>query len=432
MNTLEKLNAITRTLPALDSPVMKMIRQQQKIQEGFQRLSGNQMSVLKQATAIAKYSPVAGLSALTDLRAAAISLPKQADWMINAKAPATISIPLIHPAIAALDGLRETALSFPKQTDWLDSTKSLALSHKTQAAMLAKSLTGLGSALAIGIDDRLLYPSKHLKSLANAGVLSSIAAIPTDTLASIRNIVGHQAKFNALAAGFSEYGKPLAIPRTIYPDSFQSTLKALSRTLDKKAFEFTTVSVIDRRWDAIENFDILFNEAIELTETIANEESDVEALNRRVLKFIDAVRYFLGHHLTSPLSWAFILSSLVNIFMATHQYIDFLKPKPESVTKQDLLDTQKEINRLRLDLHERIEHSVANYKCAVYLKPNTKSLKVGKLLPGIKVELLDTNRRWVHISFNDEKDNYTITGWVLKKYLGGMQKDCKLEHTQRN
>jgi hypothetical protein len=76
-----------------------------------------------------------------------------------------------------------------------------------------------------------------------------------------------------------------------------------------------------------------------------------------------------------------------------------------------MLDTVKEAMR------DRKEYCIVDRPCKVYLKPKPKSYVITRLGSGHEMVILQSNHKWVQVSFTDPQDNLTQTGWIQKKYL---------------
>jgi hypothetical protein len=101
-----------------------------------------------------------------------------------------------------------------------------------------------------------------------------------------------------------------------------------------------------------------------------------------------------------------------------HQYYDFLKPKPELLSKEEFLKFKnymvKEINVV---LKQEKEYRTTNRVCKVMLKPTSKTLSITTLPKDFDVIVFQIKHKWIYISYSNPKDNLPQTGWILKKYL---------------
>lgn len=104
--------------------------------------------------------------------------------------------------------------------------------------------------------------------------------------------------------------------------------------------------------------------------------------------------------------------------MNIHQYLDFVKDKPEVITKQDLNEFQINLlNQISLKLKEQKEYKITRGKCKVMLRPKKQALIVNVLPSGVEVVVLQTYHKWAFISYSDFESNLPQTGWVFKKLL---------------
>jgi hypothetical protein len=108
---------------------------------------------------------------------------------------------------------------------------------------------------------------------------------------------------------------------------------------------------------------------------------------------------------------------MVNL-MSIHQYYDFVKPKAELATKEDIIKFEKKIQQsIELKLKEIKEYRTTNRVSKVMLKPKTKTIIVASLPKDFDVIVLQINHKWAFISYINPKDNLMQTGWIMKKYL---------------
>jgi 23S rRNA pseudoU1915 N3-methylase RlmH len=104
--------------------------------------------------------------------------------------------------------------------------------------------------------------------------------------------------------------------------------------------------------------------------------------------------------------------------MSIHQYYDFVKPKAEPATKEDLLKFERKIQQsIELKLKEIKEYRTTNRVSKVMLKPKTKTIIVASLPKGLDVIVLQIKHKWVLVSYTNPNDNLMETGWIMKKYL---------------
>lgn len=110
--------------------------------------------------------------------------------------------------------------------------------------------------------------------------------------------------------------------------------------------------------------------------------------------------------------------NVIVLFMGIHQYVDFLKPKQDAVTKADLIDYNAKFEKYLQINQPRIGgFRELNVKCKVYLKPSSNSYVIDTISEIVKVVPLEIHHKWIYVSFQSPKDGITISGWILKKYV---------------
>ncbi|WP_342087113.1 SH3 domain-containing protein [Dyadobacter sp. OTU695] len=289
----------------------------------------------------------------------------------------------------------------------------------TQLRALRATLWDASSPVFNLTEKSSFFSGQHLKDLGRAGVLTMLAAIPATTIADINIISNSQARLTAVASdllkGYHSNIGSFTSRLDIETENRYLKLSALPHVLGKQTFEFTTAAIANQRWDAIEEFSRLNSEVVEITETAIADDGRLHEIIDRVKALIEHAKSIIGHHLTSPTSWFCVLMLLHTYFMDIHQYMDFLTSE-EAATKEDIVTIKNEIEQLKAVFTEQ-EYSVAVHSCTVYLKPKDKGKRLGKIASGTRMVVLDTHKKWVYVSFQDDEDNFDRTGWILKKYV---------------
>ncbi|MGX5858298.1 SH3 domain-containing protein [Dyadobacter jiangsuensis] len=292
-------------------------------------------------------------------------------------------------------------------------------SPSTQLSALRATLWDASSPVFNLTEKSSFFSSQHLKDLGKVGVLSALAAIPAATIADINSITNSQARLTAvtsdLLSGYHSDARTFTSTLVLGSEDPYAKLSTLSHVLGKQTFDFTTAAIVNRRWDVIEEFSTLNSEVVEIAETAVTDAGRFHELINRVKELIEHAKSKIGHHLTSPTSWFCIVLLLQTYFMDIHQYGDFLTSE-EAATKEDIATIKKDFEQLKSALIDQ-EYSVSVHSCTVYLKPKIKSKKLGKIAAGTRMVVLDTHKKWLYVSFQDDEDNFDRTGWVLKKYV---------------
>ena len=180
--------------------------------------------------------------------------------------------------------------------------------------------------------------------------------------------------------------------------------------------QVAAISAHQKNWAVLEDFEKINEKAISISEEILSETITNEQ-KIRLQELVEQIITFLKSNKKFAINALFFISVLVN-FMNIHQYVDFIKDKPEAVTKQDLDNFKTTlISEIVSKLKEQKEYRTTKRKCPVMLKPKSKTLVIGTLPVDFEVVVLRTYHKWVFVSYIDIDLNLSQTGWVLKKYL---------------
>jgi hypothetical protein len=202
--------------------------------------------------------------------------------------------------------------------------------------------------------------------------------------------------------------------------------------------KIAAIAAVERQWQWLEDFEQVSEELAEVAEDIAEQASLSEETKLRLQQLREAViGFYIRNKKYGPY---FILFFSVAMYgMGVHQYVDFLRAKPEPATKEDILKihktlealSQEQINeRLHLEDFKRelaqaiidsLKHEgrirATIRACKVFLKPNTRSSVVITLPAEFEVTSVQQNHKWVYVNFYDPTDDLPQAGWIMKKYL---------------
>jgi hypothetical protein len=377
MNALKNAAlSIGATLP--ESPLMKMLRQQQEIQEKFQMAT----------KAYLRFQHTEKFAHISELG-----------------------------SLSTLASLREIAIKFPQPT----AIKRIDLELHSQIKTLGSALRAAQEVASLKVPNIALLNSVQLNALANAGVLSTFAAIPPTTLERIRTLTENQSKLSALSREIERAGtinsSAFEIVKGIPSNSNYSKLATLSRILGNQAFKLTTTALIDHKWEAIEDFSSIHGQVVEIAEAATSEDEDDETV-AEIRSLIESIQRFLTRHYKVITPVAIVAFNILMHLADIHQYIGFLTEKrEEAASKNELNELKNEFLQLKNKLDESAPHKVVGHTCKVYSKPKFRSIALTKIRRGAEVILLDTHGKWAYVSFFDAQDKFQQTGWVLKKYL---------------
>lgn len=298
------------------------------------------------------------------------------------------------------------AKQFSGASQWIDVVKNnnLAnmLSTSSMLSQMKKAATFnsdiLNSNKKLDYLIRVLVTDLNKNFLISDKTINTIFSIgnrQNDFLKKLNSNFHNTTKFNALfSANFN---------------NLQLALSGISR-------QVAAISAHQNNWAILDEFEKINEKALSISETIidktiTNEQKlGLQELVEQIIAFLKSQKKFAVNAL-------FFISVIVN-FMNIHQYVDFIKEKPETVTKQDLIEFQtKIISEIVSKLKEQKEYRITRTKCFVMLKPKSKTLVVDTLPVDIEVVVLQTYHKWVFVSYVDIDSNFPKTGWVVKKYL---------------
>ena len=192
--------------------------------------------------------------------------------------------------------------------------------------------------------------------------------------------------------------------------NMQIALNGISGTIAK-------LTAQHQQWDLMQDFESASAQAIELSDELVEESAISEENETAFRTLVDFIVSFIKRNRKVGLH-ALHFVEVVIMIAAFHQYYYFLKDKHNGATKQDIKTLETNLlSEVSKRLSKEKELRMTNRVCRIYLKPRTKSMILLCLPKGVSVSILQVSHKWAFISFNDPRDNYAQTGWVLKKYI---------------
>ena len=173
-----------------------------------------------------------------------------------------------------------------------------------------------------------------------------------------------------------------------------------------------------KKWDLIDNFEEITEEAVSLNESIFDENGVTKEGLNKLKAFFQRIEIKVNKidPDANTLFWKLLalLSFILSVMGEARNWL----PKPEYATKQEVETVIKEQfgiyeGKLKKDKEFRITSRV----CKVMSKPRFMSLVIEKLPPDFEVTVLQVNHKWVYVSYFSSVNNLPQTGWVMKKYL---------------
>lgn len=281
---------------------------------------------------------------------------------------------------------------------------------------ITKNLSGLSMAteLAKSLQQRhKMFESPALSAIAaitKGFSLQSKFAIPQTTLDAITSINRqHEQLFGNLRSIAEVLNKNQAFFNQI--NSWQFAISGISGQL-------AAIAASQRKWDLINDFEEITEEAVSLNERIFDENgvtkeglNELKAFFQRIeikVDKIDTDANVLFWKLLAILSFIFALMGEVRNWL----------PKPDYATKQEVETVIKEqFGIYEQKLKEDKEFRITSRDCKVMSKPRLKSLVIDKLPIDFEVTVLQVNHKWIYVSYFSPSDNLPQTGWIMKKYL---------------
>ena len=232
--------------------------------------------------------------------------------------------------------------------------------------------------------------------------------IPTHTINAMDMILKQQ---------HSLFAKTNAITATMNSAIGLTQLSSLQAALNSASSNIARIAASTNNWELIDNFEAVSEQAVELSDRLSEDFQLSEETTRYFNNLVDLVVAFIKKNRRAGV-YSFLFIDMVIRVASLHQYYDFLKSKPEIASKEDVKKLEVKLLRSIEDkLKDHKEYRITTSISKVYLKPRTKSIVIGTLHKNIEVIILQTRHKWIYVSFTDPKDNYSQTGWMLKKYV---------------
>jgi hypothetical protein len=203
-------------------------------------------------------------------------------------------------------------------------------------------------------------------------------------------------------------------------DKMRVTAIALSQRHSlQNAFALKTDQIFSKlalagQWPEIEAFEEISDNALDLGERLAGQSpvtrEDFERFQAQIVEQISRigkdVRSQAGH-------WMAILGVLY-MFLSEYRY----QTQQQAVTMEQLTTYGAQlIDSIKTTIREQKEYRLVDRPCRVYVKPKFKSYVITQLNNSQEIIILQSEHKWVQISFTDKQDGRTETGWIQKKYI---------------
>lgn len=276
------------------------------------------------------------------------------------------------------------------------------------------SAVTMNSAIFKGIaQQQNLFP-KNIAGLDTLSKTLSLQAklfqIPQTSLDAIRGISQIQESLFGNLKGITAILLESQKPYFTQINSLQFAMSGISG-------QIAAIAAKNNQWNLLDEFENINEEAFEITNNFTSDIALLEEESIRFEQLIERIISFYQKNKQFGVNALLFISVMANL-MSIHQYYDFVRPKAEIATKEDIIKFEKKIQQsIELKLKEIKEHRTTNRVSKVMLKPKTKTIIVASLPKEFDVIVLRINHKWAFISYINPKDNLMETGWVMKKYL---------------
>lgn len=199
--------------------------------------------------------------------------------------------------------------------------------------------------------------------------------------------------------------------------SYLAQVNSLQFAMSGISGQIAAIAAKSNQWNLLDEFENINEEAFEITNNFTSNLGITQEESIRFEQLIEKIISFYQKNRKFGVNALLFISVMVNL-MNIHQYYDFVKPKAEPATKEDLVNFERKIQQsLELKLKQIKQYRTTNRVSKVMLKPNSKTINITSLPKGFDVIVLQINHKWVFVSYINPKDNLMETGWVMKKYL---------------
>lgn len=302
------------------------------------------------------------------------------------------------------------------QNSWKNNFSGLSMLSDITKSFNNQALFGKPqSSMIDAITKSMAFQSKHsIPSSTIDAISKSIAfqtkfSIPNSAIEAIQSI---NRQHEQLFGNFKSITDALKINQSAI-----SQINNLRFALSGISGHLGSIAATQKEWSLLNDFENISGQTLEISNSISNEIALTEEESQRFETLIEFILTFIKKNKKFGTTALLFLSVVVNI-MALHQYYDFVKAKPATTTKEELIKFEtKIIQTITEKLKEQKEFRTTNRSCKVLLNPTNRTLVIEQLPIDFEVVCLQTNHKWVYVSYLSLTDNLPKTGWILKKYL---------------
>jgi hypothetical protein len=199
--------------------------------------------------------------------------------------------------------------------------------------------------------------------------------------------------------------------------TYLAQINSLQFAMSGISGQIAAIAAKNNQWNLLDEFENINEQALEITNNFTSDITLTEEESIRFEQLIEKIILFYNKNKKFGVNALLFISVMVNL-MNIHQYYDFVKPKHEPITKEDLIKFEQKIQKsIELKLKEMKEYRTTNRVSKVMLKPKTKTIVITQLPKDFDVIVLQINHKWAFVSYINPSDNLMETGWIMKKYL---------------
>lgn len=181
--------------------------------------------------------------------------------------------------------------------------------------------------------------------------------------------------------------------------------------------QLASVAAIQKKWDLLDDFEEITNEAIVINDKIIEDEGITGQSLTDIRNFLERIEIKVDKIDTDANAIFWKLIVILSFILSVMGEIRNWTPKPDYASKEEVESIVKQqFSIFESKLKEQKEYRITNQKCKVLLKPKSKTIVLESLPKGFEVIVLQVQHKWVYVSFIS-KDNLPQTGWIMKKYL---------------
>lgn len=325
-----------------------------------------------------------------------------------------------------------------KSTQWGQNIhKSLGLSSQISEMLkaqerMASSFGGLNTITQLA--KSMQQQERFTKNLGSVGMLADFAKSMQQQMASNSYLSAIDA-LKSMRFAIPQPTLDAIISINRQHDQLFGNLKSISETFTKNQYAFSQINNLQfavngisgqlaliaatqRKWDLIDDFEEITEEAVSLNERIFDENGITNKGLNELKEFFQRIEIKVDKIDADANSLFWKLLTILGFILTVMGEARNWLPKQEYATKQEVEALIKEQfciyeKKLKEDKKSRITSRV----CKVMSKPRLKSFLIEKLPVDFEVTVLQVNHKWIYVSYFSPSDNLPQTGWIMKKYL---------------